>query len=1365
MLHVFFKENPFTIVIILVFSLFFCPGVRGEEIKSFPITGQKYYRNYTYLEYDHLPQNFCIIQDTRGIIYAANQGGVLIFDGTTWELANIPYITIRSLTLGKDRNIYLGGKDIFGYLTPNKQGFLEFVTLKPYFDSRYGPVPEIIDVAASREGVYFRGKKVVFRWNFNKIDFYREGSYGPLYSCDGSLIIQQGKIGLLNINNTSFTPIEGTGSLASERIWMLAPYNSKDGSRSLLIGTNSNGLLLYKNGSLTPFKTGADEYLKENNITHGIRLSNGQYAIATRKGGMVILNAEGKVNYIFNKANGLQDNDVNWITEDNLGNTWLALGRGISRLEYRSPFYMYDGRIGLDGQVLTAASFKNSLYAGTTQGIFVLHPGAGSFELIPKTGLCRVLLSAGNSFLAATDDGVFCLDTPDRLPQPIIQGVQMYGLIQSKRFPGYAWCASRKGLFALALKNNSWAVQYTYNEIKNDLRNIVEDRAGNLWLHTFEGEILKVNFPARIDSPVTSRYRKKKGVYEGDLFLAVIRGHTLFTSPKGVSRYDEKKDTFIPDFILGDDYAYRGENGEGKPVFRIAEDLNHTVWFHSGSKNYRAVLSYDNKPVIDCRPFLRIPVMQVNGIFPDPDGKNIWFAGTEGLIRYDTEIDLKWKKEFSAVIKKVIVNDTISAYGSFFNTIAGKNTTQRPEFLFNRRNIGFQCGAPFFEQESAVLFRYKLVGYTGEWTSWVKESKKQYTNLEPGEYTFFVQAKNIYEVESKEDAFSFRVLPPFYRTWWAYGLYGIALVFLFNFAVKWRSRKIVREKERLEQVVEERTVEIREKNVQLQYQSEKLKEMDEIKSRFFANISHEFRTPLTLIMSPLEQMLARKPDAFHKRSYQVMHRNAQQLLTFINRLLELARIDSGRMNLQAVYADIVMFLKQIVIAFEEMAAYKKISLKAVYPVETLFMYFDHEKMEEVMYNLLSNAVKFTPVGGTITLSLSVESTFVSLSVKDTGIGIPVEQMPYVFDRFFHARQADSASHRGTGIGLSLTKELVLLHHGEIHVESEEHKGTEFIIRLPLGKDHLAASEVAAIPVSGECRNRFDWYSHIPEQIVGEEEESLSEEQKIPGSIDEEGKENDEELREKISILVVEDHEDMRGHIRQMLEPVYQVYEAVDGEAGMEKAKETMPDLIISDIMMPKMDGYELCRVLKKEIRTSHIPVILLTARASEGSVLRGYETKADDYITKPFNEKMLKVRIRNLVDLRRQMQLKIQRERMLLPSEIAVSNQDDLLLKEFKAVIDKNLSDEDFNIDVICEKLFISRSTLFRKIQVLTGETPNQFILSYRLERGARMLRENFGNVTEVAMAVGFSTPQYFAKCFRDRFHCTPRAYRESEIK
>jgi DNA-binding response OmpR family regulator/nitrogen-specific signal transduction histidine kinase len=570
---------------------------------------------------------------------------------------------------------------------------------------------------------------------------------------------------------------------------------------------------------------------------------------------------------------------------------------------------------------------------------------------------------------------------------------------------------------------------------------------------------------------------------------------------------------------------------------------------------------------------------------------------------------------------------------------------------------------------------------------------------------------------------------------------------------------------------------LEEQTLQLKEQSDKLKEMDQVKSRFFANISHEFRTPLTLIMSPLEQMIADSRDKEEKKKFKVMRRSSQRLLTLINQLLDLSRFDSGKMELQASYQNVVPFLKGTVASFHLVAVENQLELEIYHEKEEISIYFDTAKMEEVMYNLLINAIKFTPPGGKISVSVTLgkdqqdqekkEMDFVSISIRDTGPGISQEQLAHIFDRFYQAEGLKGRGHKGTGIGLALTKEIVLLHHGKIDVHSQEGKGTEFVIQLPTARDHLKPGEIVSTSegASGKGKCKEIETLHVTEGLEEEKEEIDQDTGEIEpvGKVEIDAHGNEMHPQEKNIILVVEDEPDVREFIRAPLEPFYTVIEASDGQEGIAKAKEIIPDLIVSDIMMPGTDGYELCRVLKKDIETSHIPIVLLTAKASEESIVRGLESGADDYITKPFNTRMLLNRIKNLVELRRQLQLKIQRRKMLLPSEISVSSMDDDFLKKFHAIIEKNLDDSEFTIDIMCEKLDMGRSTLFRKVQALTGETPNQFIQSYRLERGAQLLKANYGNVTKVAMEVGFSSTPYFTKLFKEKFHQTPSEFQASQ--
>jgi signal transduction histidine kinase/CheY-like chemotaxis protein len=597
--------------------------------------------------------------------------------------------------------------------------------------------------------------------------------------------------------------------------------------------------------------------------------------------------------------------------------------------------------------------------------------------------------------------------------------------------------------------------------------------------------------------------------------------------------------------------------------------------------------------------------------------------------------------------------------------------------------------------------------------------------------------------------------------------YTLVLFIIAYLTVRWRrSIKLEKEKHKLEQIVKDRTREIKDKNKQLEEQAEKLKEMDKVKSRFFANISHEFRTPLTLIMGPLEKMLSTCRQKEQGRDLKLMLRNSQRLLGLINQLLELSKFDSGKMKLQAWRQDIVPFLKGMLHAFDSLALQNDQALTFHSETGEIFLYFDPGKLEEVISNLLSNAVKFTPAGGKITLAVRVkknpakEEDFLEISVCDTGPGIPREQLAHIFDRFYQADSTYEHHHKGSGIGLAITREIVELHLGTISAHSTrgENSGTEFIIRLPMGKKHLEPGEIVEPSLLPPYSKKHT--EKVIRDLTGHEEKEDSEAEAVErnGSV-ETGMEPGPWERKKHVILVVEDSADMRAYIRGALEPLYTIVEAIDGEQGRQKAGEIMPDLVISDVMMPGIDGFQLCRQLKNDRITSHIPVILLTAKSGEENILAGLETGADDYITKPFSTRILSARIKNLIDLRRHLQETLNREMTLQPAKIDVSPIDKEFLNELQAVINENISDPDFNVEQLGKKLYMSHSNLYRKIDALSGQSPTEFIRTYRLKKGAELLKNNFGTVLEIALEVGFSSANYFSKCFKKKFHQLPTEY------
>ena len=1331
-------------------------------------TGFKYFKNYTPDDYNLQPQNWAVVQDKRGFIYVGNVEGLAEYDSVSWRKIEVPNMVVRSLAVDKKGIIYVGGINEIGYLAPSPNGSLQYVSLLEYINEKQRNFGSVWKTHSLGNLVYFRTSKYLFRWNptERKMQVWEPKEiFASSFVCREEFFIFQKNVGLMQFIKDSLKLVPNGKAFAGKWITMMAPY----GDRRMLVGTFSNGFYLYDGKTFVPFITAADEYMIKNQLYHGTGLtySPNHFALATKRGGLVIINTKGQVKNIFNKACGLQDDNVKYVFEDSQGNLWLALNNGISRIEYASPISFFDNRHDLPGLVLSVVRHGPNLYAGTTSGLYSLGPD-GKFRLITGiTGMCWDLLAVGHSILAASSDGIFQVQNNAKR---MVLDAPSYVLHRSRKDSNRVWVGTRWGLTSVYsdLSNGSqqhrWNHEKDFDTISQEIRTIIEDPDGSLWLGTFTRGVLKVDFSGSMNQPMVRCYNTAHGLPQGEVNVFKGAGHVMFATSKGVFRFDEKNNVFIPDYTLGNQFA----GGVGD-VFRIAEDKNKNIWFHSRSKNFQAIYQSNGSYTINHVPFLRIPDAQVNFIYPDPPGDATWFASHKGLFRYDTGIKKDYHQPFHTYIRRVWVDKKPAFEGYKKETETGGLS---PVIEHENRNLRVEFAAPFFEAEAKTRYQYLLEGYDKDRSEWTSETKKDYTNLDAGMYTFRVRAKNVYEHISEEYIFQFRVLPPWYQTGWAYLIYTLISFMGIYLIVKWRSWKLVQEKRRLEQTVKERTKEVYEKNILLEEQSEKLKEMDRVKSRFFANISHEFRTPLTLIMGPLEQRLPGCQDKEQKEEMQMMLRNSQRLLTLINQLLDLSKLDSGKMVLHAALQNVVPFLKGLLGSFESLAVQKKLELKFYAREEDIFLYYDTEKLEKVFSNLLSNACKFTPAGGQISINVKripqdqsqayderFPGGYLEISVRDTGIGIARDQLAQIFDRFYQAEKSPGHQYEGTGIGLSLVKELVELHHGTINAHSQEGEGTEFMIRLPLGESHLKPEEIVEpYNAAGIGEN------HMPAGEMAAIWEVKTEHEEVPGEGKEPTKESikiETEIEEKPVILVVEDNADVRRYIRGPLNQLYCVVEAADGREGIEKAKETIPDLIISDVMMPQMDGFELCKVLKQDVKTSHIPIILLTAKASEASVIEGLETGADDYITKPFNIKIMLTRIKNLIDLRRQLQEKIQREMVLRPTEIAVSSVDQEFMKELKEVIEKNLSGEEFGVDELAGALYMGRATLNRKIRALTGESTNQFIQSYRLKRAAQLLKANFGNVTEVSFEVGFSSSAYFTKCFKEKFHQLPHDYKD----
>lgn len=527
-------------------------------------------------------------------------------------------------------------------------------------------------------------------------------------------------------------------------------------------------------------------------------------------------------------------------------------------------------------------------------------------------------------------------------------------------------------------------------------------------------------------------------------------------------------------------------------------------------------------------------------------------------------------------------------------------------------------------------------------------------------------------------------------------------------------------------------------------EKEKMHEIDKTKSNFFANISHEFRTPLTLITGTVEKL--HKEDLHSKErreEYSLIQRNATRLLQLINQLLDLSKLESGNLKVEKQAGEVKGFLYQMAASFVSLFESKGIHYRYELPAEPIHVFFDPDKLEKVLTNLLFNAFKFTAPGGEVRLQVSIlsedaDQAQLQILVQDTGIGIAEDQLPYIFERFYQADATPLRPYEGTGIGLALVKELIELQGGTITCSSTIGEGSHFYVRLPM---LMAPQEKLVEPF------------HQAEKITAVSGDSLSSVSKGTSSLSSGGE------SPLYKVLIVEDNPDLRRFIAGSLVEQYEVLEAENGHIGYECANDTIPDLIISDIMMPELDGVSLCEKLKKDERTSHIPLILLTARADVESKMAGLETGADDYLLKPFKMEELRVRVRNLIELRRKLRERYSRSLSLQPSAVVVSSVDEKFLQKVMAIVEANLSNPHFDVEMFCREVGMSRVQLHRKLTALTDQSASEFIRSFRLKRAASLLEQQAGNITEIAYTVGFNSLPYFTKCFKEQLGQTPSEF------
>ena len=971
-----------------------------------------------------------------------------------------------------------------------------------------------------------------------------------------------------------------------------------------------------------------------------------------------------------------------------------------------------------------------------------------------------------NLWIGTIFGGVFVLDAKrqnfKKCQLPCAPVVQVYDFFEDSQ--GILWIATERGTFqrkpgTLPLtwftRDTAWGAFSI-----NGSLSIHEDKLGNLWIGTVITGLIR----QKPEDRGTASFLQYKHDPENDSTISNDWVWCIYedafdnlwiATESGLNRYIRETDSFVRYLNqddLGANFIYDMEGDSQGNLWLTTESglIRFTPGQHAGQGTFRQILPFE--------------AINPYRIYKNSRGK--MFVGSlrnsaEGYFSFYPDELIENKKPPPVVITRFLVHD--------------KELTTDTGILV-KKNLLLNHNQSFFTIEFAALdytnpglnqYAYKLEGLDKDWIQSGTIRTARYTKVLPGNYIFRVKGSNSDGYWNEEGAsLVITILPPPWKTWWAYTGY-ILIILVFGYLVIrfYLNRLKLVHKLEMEHV-----------------EAEKLKELDTLKSRFFANISHEFRTPLTLIIGPLEKIRLKIKDKEGTQDLNIMQRNAIRLQNLINQLLNLSKLESGQMKLRASEVNLVKLVNGYVQSFESLAKQRKIDLVFMSDKAEIHAFVDQEKMEKILFNLLSNAFKFTPAGGGITVSIPPlsppleeggegEARKVRIIISDTGPGISPEKLPYIFDRFYQTDDSYTKDQEGTGIGLALTKELVELHHGKIIVESEVGKGTTFTVTMPLGKEHFKVEEI--IEPDEALNNRTIEQRNSTNEVIqpspanaGSMLHTNIENPRLSGrqaasSIQHPASDPDQPV-----LLIVEDNADMRTYIRSYLDKSYHVFEADNGKSGLELAVEQVPDLVISDVMMPGMDGFELCEKIKTDERTSHIPVILLTAKAGSESRIEGLETGADDFITKPFDADELLVRIRNLIEQRRKLQQRFLKNAeklglsglMGLPDS-GMNSMDQQFLKKAINTVNDHLADEGFSIEQLEQLMNVSKMQLYRKLKALVNLSPIEFIRSVRLSHAARMIREKSGNIAQIAYAVGFNNPSYFAESFKKQFGVLPSEY------
>ncbi len=1009
-------------------------------------------------------------------------------------------------------------------------------------------------------------------------------------------------------------------------------------------------------------------------------------------------------------------------------------------------------------------------------GVLILYPNKGfdhiannSVEAMKDQNAIAIYKSADDKlFMGTVSEGLLVKENDKAFARWPSIPITRINIIEEKG--PYLFIGTSKGLVVIKNRDTKRPLIKFANE---KVTSVFLDRSNNLWIGTQQNGLRVTNIEEDPQLENTRQYSESgKGRYylENNRINKIIEdatGNIWIATYSGINRFDAASQNFIthdeliekklPTVIINDlyiknDIIYLGTpvgfmeliNKEGKLQLKeihdrrnglvndficsLKEDDSGNIWMSTTTSVTRfdpfkkTFVNYDRQDGVKMNSF------HIGSSFIDQQGL-IYFGGSDGIIRFNPD-SLSENMNFPHVVfTGIIVNNKNLNVGDKVDDkvllTSDINYTGELDLGYKQNHLTLIFVADDFYGTNNISYQYRLPGYQNEWINIRGRNEISFTGLSAGDYELQVRASRDRVNWGEARSIRIEVDSPPWATWYAYLFYAaftIGVGFLINYVSTRQAR--LETKLRIAEI-----------------EKEKEHDLNEAKIAFFTNISHEFRTPLTLILSPITEILSnQKIEAGIKEKMMLIENNAKRLLNLINQLLDFRKSEHGLLHLNVERSDFVFFAHEVFLSFKDIARTKNIDYKFESEIDRVLLLFDRDKMEIVLCNIISNAFKYSREGGQIRVHLYISENYLNFDVRDNGIGMSPEDAEKVFDRFYQVQSAQTAKMVGSGIGLAFTKNIIDLHHGTIYVRSIPDKETCFTTQLLLDNPHLNAQE------SGQKEINPDDYS-----------EDLD-----PNWMNQNSLEIDTAIK-KETVLIVDDNEDIRKYLRSLLKEEYKVLEAENGVTGLTIAKNELPDIIVSDIMMPEMDGITFCQEIKSQIITSHIPIILLTARTSVVYEVSGLETGADDYVTKPFNPVIMKTRIHNILENRKKLRGYYLNRVRFEPDKQEVTegnNIDDAFIEKAIKLVGDNLTNESFGVDMLVSELCMSQSTLYRKLKSLTGLSITGFIRSVRLKKAALMILNEDIKLSQVAFEVGFNDYKHFRLSFQEQFGCLPSDYK-----